>query len=186
MDKILYTICNPVAAALVPKSSQYPGVVTQPADYRAGPVEVSRPPVFFREQGPTPKTVKLEIVPPPGFEENSSEGFVEMLEAELEAREADLRLQHQRAGRPILGRKGVLEEDRFGYPHALEPRRGLCPRIGAKNKWGRIEAIRRLKSFIVDHAKSLARWVAGEHDVEFPFGTYWARVYLGAKCLGPG
>ena len=44
-------------------------MVTQPKDSLESPKEVTRPGVFSRENGPTPPTAKLELVPPPGFEE---------------------------------------------------------------------------------------------------------------------
>ena len=185
-DKILYTIANPVAAALVSRSEQYPGIVTQPGDYLADPIEVARPGVFFRDNGPTPPTAKLELVPPPGFEEMGTEGFVQMLREELEAREMDLRGQHRAAGRTVLGPRAVLEQDPFSYPHSCEPRRNLNPRVGARNKWRRIEAIKRLRSFVRDHAEALATYLKGERYVLFPAGTYWARVFLGVRCLEPG
>jgi len=43
-----------------------------------------------------------------------------MLTEELEAREADIRLQHKLAGRTYLGRKAVLLQDRFSFPQFLE------------------------------------------------------------------
>jgi REP-associated tyrosine transposase len=185
LDKVLYTMANPVAAALVGKSEDYPGVVTQPKDYLEGPIEVRRPEVFFRKRGPTPATAKLELVPPPGFEELGVEGFAELVRGELEAREMDLRVQHRDAERPILGRKGVLEQDPYAYPGSREPRRGLSPRVGAKNKWRRVEALRRVVEFVRDHAKALRRFVGGDREVLFPAGTYWARVYLAVRCLEP-
>ena len=54
-----------------------------------------------------------------------------------------------------------------------------------KNKWRRIEAIKRIKSFARDHAEALARYIRGELEVLFPPGTYWARVFLGVTCLEP-
>ena len=33
---------------------------------------------------------------------------------------------------------------------------------------------------------SMTDLVAGEVDVLFPAGTYWARVYLGVQCMDPG
>ena len=186
IDKLLYTIANPVAAALVNKSAEYPGVVSQPKDYLEEPVEIARPEVFFRANGPTPAKVRLQLVPPPGFEDLGVGGFVQMLQDELDLREADIRLQHRLAGRPVLGPKAVLEQNPFAYPHSCEPRRNLNPRIGAKNKWRRIEAIHRLKTFIRDHAEALAKYVAGERETPFPFGTYKARVLLGVPCLEPG
>jgi hypothetical protein len=42
----------------------------------------------------------------------------------------------------------------------MEPRRGMSPRIAAKNKWGRIEALRRLKAFTKTYKKALKLWCA--------------------------
>jgi hypothetical protein len=126
------------------------------------------------------------MVPPPGFDDMTIEEFVEMLQEELELREMDLRLQHAAAGRVFLGPKGVLEQDRYAYPSTLEPRRTLSPRVGAKNKWRRIEALRRLVGFAREHAEALARYIRGERDVLFPPDTYWARVHLGVSCLAAG
>ena len=50
IDKILYVMANPTAAALVPKAELWPGVISLPQDYLSGPVEVVRPEVFFRKR----------------------------------------------------------------------------------------------------------------------------------------
>jgi hypothetical protein len=109
-----------------------------------------------------------------------------MLADEFDLRERDIRLQHKLAGRPILGRKAVLRQDPFSFPEGREPRRNLNPRIAAKDKWRRIEAIKRLKTFYADYKRALASYVAGERDVLFPAGTYWMVRYAGARCASPG
>jgi hypothetical protein len=186
LDKILYVMSNPTAAALVPKAEQWPWAISLPKDYLSGPVEVARPELFFRENGPTPATVKLEMVPPAGMEESTTASFVEMLADELELRERDIRQQHKLAGRTILGLKSVLKQDPFSFPEGREPRRNLNPRIAAKDKWRRIEAIRRLKTFYEDYKRVLASFVAGDREVLFPAGTYWMVKYAGARCASPG
>ena len=186
LDKVLYVMANPTKAALVPKASEWPGVVSLPGDFLRGPVEVDRPAVFFRELGPTPKRVKLELVPPAGIEEETVEEFVEMLADELELREADIRLQHKAEGRPIMGRRAVLEQDPFAYPEGMEPRRNLNPRVAAKNKWQRIEALGRMKEFLRAYAEALASFLEGKREVVFPAGTYWMVRYAGALAAAPG
>ena len=64
-------------------------------------------------------------------------------------------------------------------PDSFEPRRGMSPRIAAKNKWARIEAIQRSQAWLVAYYEALARFVKGEREVEFPRGTWWMRARLG-------
>lgn len=63
-------------------------------------------------------------------------------------REAAARASMVRAGRTFLGVKGVRSQRASDRPNNAEPRRGLSPRIAARNKWQRIEALRRLKRFV--------------------------------------
>ena len=184
VDKIQYVWGNPAAAALVSKAADWPGVITGPEDYLKGPVEIERPKIFFRENGPTPPSVKLDIVPPPGIQ-GSTEDFAAMMAEELELREWDIRHQHRLAGRPIMGKKAILAQDPFEYPAGLEPRRNLNPRIAAKDKWRRIEAIGRLKEFLAAYREAWEEFKQGNRDVLFPVGSYWVVKHAGAACVLP-
>ena len=186
LDKILYVMTNPTTAALVRKASDWPGVVTLPGDYLRGPVEVARPEVFFLVDGPAPERVTLEMLPPAGVEEENVEAFASMLTEELELREADIRMQHKTKRHRIPGPKAALEQDPYAFPTGMEPRRGLNPRVAARSRWSRIEALRRLKDFLVAYAKALAGFLAGEREVIFPAGTYWMVRYAGVQSLAPG
>jgi hypothetical protein len=55
----------------------------------------------------------------------------------------------------------------------------MRPRIAAGNKWRRIEALQRLKSFIKAYRRAYARWKAGARRVLFPPGTYSLRLAPG-------
>ena len=186
VEKILYLMTNPVAAALVARADQWPGVVTLPADYLRGGVEVKRPKVFFRENSPAPATVTLKVVPPAGVEEKTPEAFVKMLSERLAQREEELRKKLRAEGRTILGRKAVKAQDPFSYPGGMEPRRNLKPRVAAANKWARMEALGRLKSFDDTYPEARARFLKGDRDVVFPAGTYWLVKHAGARCAAPG
>ena len=50
------------------------------------------------------------------------------------------------------------------------------------NKWARIEALGRLRSFIAGYRDAWLAWRAGERGVVFPFGTYGLRLYAGVCC----
>ncbi|MDJ0762513.1 MAG: hypothetical protein QNJ97_05935 [Myxococcota bacterium] len=64
LDKIAYTICNPVEAGLVAKTAHWPGV----AAFSPGQaLRAKRPDVFFRANGPMPPSASLAIAMPPQF-----------------------------------------------------------------------------------------------------------------------
>ena len=185
-DKLCYLILNPVEAGLVSTARDYPGLVTLPSHYTRKPVVVPRPTVFFDPKGPTPPTATLELKVPPCFAHMKRKEFVAELTRRLEQREDEIRRRRAKENKGYLGREGVLAQDPLAYPKGLEPRRNLCPKIGAKNKWTRIERIRALQSFVVEHAAAMEDFIAGKLDVVFPAGTYAARVHLGVKCAAPG
>ena len=185
LDKILYTMLNPVSACLTPTAEQWPGVISLPDDYLKGPVVVERPAVYFSKKGKMPATITLNIVPPKCMEEATTEEFVEMLSEELKLRQADICRQHRLANRQFLGREAVLNQDPFSSPQSFAPRRTLNPRIGAKDKWRRIEAIGRLQTFLVEYRDALKKWKQGHYDVVFPAGTYWMVRHANAVSAAP-
>lgn len=185
LDKLFYILTNPTAAALVHQAEQWPGVITKPDEFKAGPIEVQRPKVFFRHDGLMPDKVALEIQRPPVCHDMTDEQFVHMVADELELREADLRLQHRLAGKTILGRKAVLAQDPFDYPLGMEPRRNLNPKVAAKDKWHRVEILRRNADWYDAYAEALEAFLAGVRDVLFPVGTYWMVRYASVSCVPP-
>ena len=76
--KMAYVLTNPVAAGLVRRGADWPGLWSAPARIGAGAREVKRPSHFFREEGTSVENAKLELVPPEGF------GSVEALRSRLE------------------------------------------------------------------------------------------------------
>ena len=71
-----------------------------------------------------------------------------------------------------------------------QPRTGTCgnlnPRVAAKNKWQRIEALGRMKEFLRAYAEALVSFLEGKREVVFPAGTYWMVRYAGALAAAPG
>ena len=174
-------LANPVSAGLVERGRQWPGLRTAPADVAgAAAVRVTRPLVFLRESGTMPESVTLRTVRPAIFAERSDRELARLVTAAVDECEAAARTTMVKAGRRVLGVAGVRAQRPSDRPANAEPRRGLNPRAAARNKWRRIEALRRLKQFIAHYRIAYADWKRGVRDVAFPAGCYAMRVFQGA------
>jgi hypothetical protein len=180
VDKVAYTLANPVAAGLVRTGRIWPGAWSDPDRIGAEPEEVKRPDHFFsKKHNSLPETALLELSPPPGF---TAEEFRGLVNAALEERERAA--VHKFKGK-FRGVDHVLKQDPLARPASLEPRRGLSPRVAAKDKWKRIEELARHVEFVRSYRAALARWRAREPDVVFPAGTYLKRVFCGVPGAAP-
>jgi REP element-mobilizing transposase RayT len=180
LDKMAYVLANPVVAGLVRHASEWPGPWSAPARIGAGPREVKRPDHYFRKTGPAPATAKLELECPEGFA--STEELVQRLTAALTAREDRAAREHGEEGRSFMGARKVTAQRPFARPASGEPRGGLKPRVASRDKWKRLEAIQRLKTFLARYREAWSAFRQGAREVTFPAGTYWMRVTYGAAC----
>jgi REP element-mobilizing transposase RayT len=177
LDKAAYVLANPVAAGLVHSGRQWPGLWSAPEWIGGEALEVRRPKHFFDPQGPLPEQVSLQLEAPPGFA--SAAEFRERLSAALAPREAEA-VRSARGG--LAGVKRVLSQKPTGRPAPGEPRRGLNPRVAARDKWKRIEALGRLVEFLRSYRAAWAARKGGRADAIFPCGTYHLRVAHGVAC----
>jgi REP element-mobilizing transposase RayT len=178
VEKMIYTLANPVAAGLVSHGYHWPGLRSSTTSART--LRVRRPHVFFRADGPTPEYASLTLTPPPCAE--GDEAFWTDLARAVEEREAELRRQAIADGRPFLGRRAILSQSPWTIPSTHEDRRVLRPRVACRDKWKRIEALQRLRQFAVAYREAWLRFRAGYGDMVFPAGTYALRVHYGVPC----
>jgi putative transposase len=101
---------------------------------------------------------------------------LEELRQRVAAAVAAIGAERQRTGQRVYGRRAVLRQAWWGRPASFEPRRNLRPRVAARSKWARIEALLRNRAFVVNYAAARAGWQDGE-TVMFPTGTYWLRRF---------
>jgi putative transposase len=186
VDKIAYVLANPVAAGLVRRGRMWPGAWSAPERMGADPLEFSRPPRFFRKQGATAlaERARLDLVVPRGFD--SPEEFRHLVRAALEVKERSAAVDLAARGRRFLGAQVVLRQQPFGRSTRIEPRRGIRPRIAARETWRRIQALGHLVGFLRDYRRAFEAWRMGSATVVFPAGTYQMRVLHGVRCEGPG
>ena len=179
LDKIIYTICNPVEARLVARAKHWPGVLLYKASHSQ---RVERPKVYFRKDGDMPDEVELMIVRPPQYADISQEEYEELIEREVTAREEKIHKEMKSKGQSFLGVHEIMRQSHNSSPKSYAKRRGFNPQIAGKNKWLRLEAIQRHKEFQFEYREAYKRWRKGDRDVVFPAGTYALRVFCGVKC----
>jgi putative transposase len=178
--KAAYALANPVAAGLVRTGREWPGLWSAPESIGAAPIVARRPDVFFRSNGYMPETAQLELTPPPGFDSRAD--FCEQLAAAVTELEREARRERAATGQGFLGATRVLAQKPFSRPATGEPRRELKPRVAARDKWKRIEALSRLVEFLVAYREAWLELRAGVTDCVFPAGTYGLRVTHGVRC----
>ena len=179
--KAAYVLGNPVSAGLVPTGREWPGLWTAPEQLGSTTLVAPRPRVFFSSTGDMPASAELVLATPRGF--SSSEEFRELVAAALNEIE-DAR-RREVGARGFLGRKRVLGQSPFARPAPGEPRRELNPRVAARDKWKRIEAISRLVDFLRAYRCAWRARRAGDADVVFPAGTYQLRIEHAVRCAAP-
>jgi REP element-mobilizing transposase RayT len=182
VSKAAYVLANPVAAGLVRRGREWPGLWTAPDQIGVATLTAPRPKTFFRANGYLPASAQLELTVPPGFD--SHEAFRNDLSAAVAELEDRASRQLASEGRAFLGAAKVLAQRPLARPATGEPRRRLNPRVAARDKWKRIEALCRLADFVDAYREALAAFSGGVRDVVFPAGTYLMRVVHGLPCAG--
>ncbi len=182
LAKIAYVLANPVAAGLVKRGAEWPGLWTAPEQIGTTRLTARRPKGFFDPKGYLPETVELELTVPPGFA--SADEFRAQLAAALSALEEKYQQEGASQGRRVLGLARVLAQNPFARPAPGEPRFRMKPRIAARDKWKRIEGLFRLETFEQQYRGARVAWLSGVRDVVFPAGTWLLRIMHGVQCAG--
>jgi putative transposase len=181
VDKIAYVAVNPVAAGLVEKPEQWPGLSL----WRPGTVKVRRPGGYFR-QGGCPDAVTLRTQTPASVSGQrwSASQWEQHLHDAIARKVAKAHWNARAAGRTFLGRAAVLAQSFAKRARSFEPRRVLVPTVAAKDPHARRLLRGIQKAFRIAYREALEAWKAGTRDVIFPTGTWWMRVHHAAACEG--
>ncbi len=179
--KAAYILANPVAAGLVRSAREWPGLWSAPEQIGSARFVAPRPDVFFSPTGGMPASAELVLTTPRGFA--SPEEFQAAVAASL--RELEEEARREIGPRGFLGVKRVRAQSPFARPAAGEPRRELSPRVAARDKWKRIEALSRLLEFLRAYRAAWRARRMGDADALFPAGTYQLRIEHAVRCAAP-
>jgi hypothetical protein len=177
---MIYALTNPVKDHLVEKAIDWPGVSALQAILTGKELTAYRPEHFFRKDGKMPKKVTLKFHRPKGYEHLTQQQWATLVMERIEQEERKAREERRAGNGQVLGVKAILRQRPTERPDTQESRRKLNPRVAAKNKWRRIEALLRNKVFQLAYVKARDAFKRGIANVTFPAGTYWLVRFAGA------
>jgi putative transposase len=170
--KMIYSLTNPLQNHLVERAHHWPGVSSLRAQLSDKPVRVRRPHWYFDKEGKMPLYVEFRYGRIPGFEHLSHEEWAEKIRAAIAAEEEKAAEERRKTRIPILGVHAIKDQSPYETPATSEDRFGITPRVAAKSKWARIEALQRHKRFVAAYREAFEARRRGDLDVVFPYGTY--------------
>jgi putative transposase len=182
IEKMVYALTNPVKDGLVERAHHWPGVSSLAAIHQRKSFIGARPKHFFRDEGVMPDTAVLAFARPRGFGHLTAADFAALVIERIRQFEEHAAAKRRQEGTVILGRRSVLRQGWRARPRDREPRRALNPRVAARSKWSRIEALLRNRAFRDAYLAARALFVDGMRDTLFPAGTYWLRRFARAAC----
>ncbi|MEM7234382.1 MAG: hypothetical protein AAF517_19545, partial [Planctomycetota bacterium] len=178
LEKMVYVLTNPVAAGLVKRGVEWPGVRLGPLPSGGKRLQVERPKFYFRT---TQKIVELKIERPQVYTERSDREFGALLAERVRAKEDEIRATFRATGRTFLGADAVKRQRPTGAPKSEEPKGGLTQRFTGNDRWAVLEKVRRDREWLKAYVAARDAWLT-DKCVEFPAGTYWLKIHAGVGC----
>ncbi len=183
VEKIAYTLANPVAAGLVWSAREWPGATVHVNDIGRGVLRAQRPSVYLDPKNPQwPEEATLPLELPPAIEQDDADGFRQEVAAELERQQAHARAEMRARGLRFLGAKGASKVSPYERATSFEALRERNPTFAVGrdqgDAWHRAAAA--VRAFRASYRAALERWCAGVRSALFPTGTWWMSVFHGA------
>jgi len=181
LDKILYTLINPVKDGMVLDYREWPGFSTYPSDWRGGVRRVRRPSYYFKG---TPEELEYQVDPPAQLDRGDVEGLIADVESHIRERQSEFAATFAAEGRPFRGVEAVLAVDPFDSPSTLRPVGDINPQVAAGADSEALKlAIGALRAFRSAYREAWQLFKKGVEAV-FPGGTLLLRKRFGVQC-GP-
>jgi putative transposase len=182
LDKMTYAFTNPAAADLVDTAEEWPGVATFQATVSGGHITATRPSTSSAMTAACPKWSASKS---PGRAVSKLSGnseWARLVTERVRSKEAEHRKRRADTGITVLGRERIIGQSPFHCPVSDAPRFQMNPRVAAKSKWARIEAILRNHAFVQRYRDAFCNHMAGLSNVLFPAGTFWMRKFGKVAC----
>lgn len=182
IEAIAYAIVNPVAAGLVYRPEDWPGVMTTIEDLFGGRVFSSTHPGFYFSRW-WPASARLVLSLPECLRALGVDTARALLEAEVQRLLVEVRAHVKAQGWSVMGAVNARNVSPYREAKSWEAFGARIPHIkaGRGETEARLGAIERLQEFRAEHREAKRRWCAGEREVVFPAGTYWMRVHHGVQ-----
>jgi hypothetical protein len=179
VEKIAYTLANPVAAGLVRRAHEWPGATVHVDEIGCGALHATRPDVYFdATNSQWPREERLSLTLPPSIEEGDAADFRHDVAAELAREEAQAHETLKMRGVAVVGSKRAVVVSPHARVTSIEELRGRNPTFAVGQGNGNMlkRAVAALRAFRSSYREALAVWRTGMRHVVFPAGTWWMRV----------
>jgi len=176
IEKLAYVMANPVAAGLVARAAQWPGIRTTPEQLGRASFTAGRPDYYFDQDNPFwPKTATLELTMPALGMPDAR--LREQVQQELAALELAARADVAAKGWRVLGSERLTTLSPYDRARSWEPLRGRNPTfaVGRGQREAFFEAVLELRAFRRAYRVALEHWRQGLRSVLFPVGTWLMR-----------
>jgi putative transposase len=186
VEKIAYTLANPVEAGLVRHAHEWPGAKTTVNDLGKDKLRTTRPGIYF-----SPKNTKwiptgeLDVSLPTSITDEDAETFRNDVATELAKLE---NAAHQAIpAHKVLGAKRAARLPPETRITSREPMRQRNPTfaVGRGNASAFHNAACALRVFRASYRNALEAWRAGDRSITFPAGTYAMRMFHGVNVTSP-
>ena len=176
IEKLAYVAANPVAAGLVLRAKDWPGITVLPHELGRRTFVVERPAAFFSPDNPQwPDRIELALTLPPGLGKAYAPEVIRQTVGQELRRQEDSARQRMRAqGKRALGPERVRRLSPYRRATTFEPLRGRNPTFavgrGQTSVFFKVTA--ELRGFRRAYRIALEQWRAGHRSVVFPQGTW--------------
>ncbi|MFV8752642.1 transposase [Nannocystaceae bacterium ST9] len=179
VDKIIYTLANPVSAGLVPRARRWDGASS--ADLEFGQCRRVERPDFLRDGA---ATEMLHLVAPPSDSGSVAE-TIAFIRERLHAREREVVDDFAKMGRQFLGMAAILALPWTTTPATEEAPRTSLPLFAGRDREVLKAAIEAWRAWQRAYRHAWEALRSGARDVVFPEGTYMLRVRYGMAVADP-
>lgn len=183
VDKIAYTLANPVAAGLVARACDWPGARSTVNEIGRNSRLAARPTVWFdASRGGWPEQMELAMEVPPLFA-HDADGFRQTVRAYLSTKEREALAMNKAQRRDVFGAHRIRRQKPSGRINVPEPPRTLNPTfaVGPGQPDRLRTAALALRGFRDAYRRAIAAWCGGARDTVFPPGTWAMRIVHGAR-----
>jgi len=173
LEKIVYTLANPVSAGLVPRAWRWEGASSVALEFGQSR-RVARP--SFLRGGLPVETLRL-VAPPSSVQAITD--LNTLIREGLRTREREVGEDFAAQGKRFLGMATALALPWNTKPASTTAPRTFRPRFASRDRAKMIQAIEEWKTWIASYREAWLAFRDGVRDVLFPAGTYMLRVRYG-------
>jgi putative transposase len=178
LDKLVYTLTNPVKDGLVRDYRKWPGFNTRPSDWRADSRTIERPSFYFKN---TPETITYQVTAPSQLGD-SVERAIATLELHIRNAQQQTAVELAAQRRSVVGPAAVLGTNPFDAPTTPRAVGELNPTLaGGGDRAALVVAKQAIKLFRIAYRAAWKDFKAGLRTL-FPGGTLLMRTRFGQPC----